>query len=150
MNYKTGFITLCGLAGALGATYLTTIYLPARIIRGATSAAAVAMKQTPLCVFTGTIADTAVIAGAEAYGAAKATGWIGWSAQAVLGSASMGYAVGTKASELMIDSSAKVAEKITAAAEVVVNCAEKVYETASSWGSIIRNEKSQAAATTAI
>ena len=102
-NYETfkGYAIFAGgIAGAAAVTYFTTIYLPARIIETATVATTTAMNASlPNVAYwiPGTIADTAAIAGAEAYGAAKSTGYVG--TPAVLGSFTCGYTLGSNTVE---------------------------------------------------
>lgn len=109
-----------GIAGGIAATYFTTIYLPARIISTTTVATTAAMNatlgSTVAAWFSGTVADTATVAGAEAYVAAKSTGFVGTSASAVLGSFTMGSVAGAKAVEYTLKGVEKVYEGISSVA----------------------------------
>ncbi len=100
-----------GIVCATAVTYFTTIYLPARIIGTAITATTAAMNASlgPFSGWlSGTVADTAAIAGAEAYGAVKSTGLVGASTSTILGSAAIGYAFGSKAVEYTLDGMEKV------------------------------------------
>lgn len=118
-NFKNYAVAAGGIAGAIGATYITTIYLPARIIKTASAATTAALNTTlgsAASWIPGTVADTASVAGAEAYIAAKNTGCVGASMTCVLGSATLGYTLGSKAVDYTLTGIEKVVEGIGAAA----------------------------------
>jgi hypothetical protein len=121
-NYETfkGYaVAVGGVIGAVCTTYITTVYLPARIISGATAATTAALNTTlgsAASWIPGTIADTAAVAGAEAYIAAKNTGYVGSSMSVVLGSATLGYTLGSKAVDCTFTGMEKVVKGIGAAA----------------------------------
>lgn len=139
-TFKKCAIAIGGIAGAIGTIYFTTIYLPAKIISTATAATTAAMNaslgSTVAGWFSGTVADTAAVAGAEAYIAAKTTGFVGVSYPAIFSSFGVGYAVGSKAVEYTFTGMEKVYEGVSSLAD---KWTKKVEEEKVTQENIIQN-----------
>jgi hypothetical protein len=132
-NYKD-FKNCARIAGGIivgsAAIYFTTIYVPGSIIKKTAAATTAAMNvtlgSTVASLIPGTISDTAAIAGAEAYFAAKSTGFVGVSYQTIFGSAGIGYTLGSKAVEYTFTGMEKAYEGINSIASKANSWVKKI------------------------